>query len=607
MTDINELEKEISKLPVGYVIEKIINKKKYYYQQWRENGKTKNRCISEEEANVLRPQTEERKKLQKELKALRKILPTPVSAMTGSEFRLLALSGESLLKMAKTASNFDRRDCFSKIHSFLKSSATDKVCLIFGLRRTGKTTLLKQIVLAMDEEEQKSTIYLKASKENTIEDLNADLKLSNKLKYKYVLIDEITLIEKFIDNAALLSDVYAVQGMKIVVSGKDSLGFWFAQKEGLYDRAVTVHTTFVPFREYSRLLNINDIDEYIRYGGTLKAGETNFEDSDANVFDASFRTDETTRRYIDTAISQNIQHSLKCYDRGNHFRNLNDLYKKDELTNAINRIIEDMNQAFTVDVITRDFKSSDLGSAKDLLRREKDETKRTDFLDTFDKADVTKKLMEILKIRNKERQSIEIEDVHIREIKEYLKALDLLEIVYTESIPISNKKQERIIFTQSGMRFCQAEVLVYSLLKDEVFGSLTGDLRDIITDKILEDVRGRMLEDIVFLETKRFYGSKRNVFKLKFASGEFDMVIQDKAKRQCEIFEIKHSKESVPSQYRHINDEEKITLTEAQFGKVVRKCVLYRGESQLLENGVEYKNVEEFLKSLTPLSISERG
>ena len=41
---------------------------------------------------------------------------------------------------------------------------------------------------------------------------------------------------------------------------------------------------------------------------------------------------------------------------------------------------------------------------------------------------------------------------------------------------------------------------------------------------------------------------------------------------------------------------EKIALTEAQFGKVVRKCVLYRGESQMLENGVEYKNVEEFLK-----------
>ena len=603
MTDINKLEEHIAKLPIGYITEKVINEKKYYCQQWKENGKSKSRYISEEEANTLKPQIEERKKLQKELKALKKTLPDPVSEETEEEtpepeFKMSALYGEALLNMAKTASQYERRDCFSKIQDFLKTPAADKVCLVFGLRRTGKTTLLKQLVLAMNEEEQKSAIYIKASTENTIEELNADLKIANKLKYKYVLIDEITLIEKFIDNAALLSDVYAVQGMKIVLSGTDSLGFWFAQNEELYDRAVTVHTTFIPFREYSRLLKIDDIDEYIRYGGTLKAGETNFEDTDANAFDASFRTDESTRRYIDTAIAQNIQHSLKCYDRGNHFRNLIDLYKKDELTNAINRIIEDMNQAFTVDVITRDFKSSDLGSAKDLLRREKDETKRTDFLDTFDASEVTKKLMDILKIRNKERQSIEIKDIHIQEITEYLKALDLLQIVYTENIPISNKKEERIIFTQSGMRFCQAQVLVYSLMQDEVFGSLTGDLRDIITEKILEDVQGRMLEDIVFLETKRTYGSKRNVFKLKFASGEFDMVIQDKAKKQCEIFEIKHSKQMVSTQYRHINNEEKIVLTEAQFGKVVRKCVLYRGESQVLENGVEYKNVEEFLKGL---------
>ena len=37
MTDINKLEEQIAKLPVGYIIEKVINDKKYYYQQWKEN------------------------------------------------------------------------------------------------------------------------------------------------------------------------------------------------------------------------------------------------------------------------------------------------------------------------------------------------------------------------------------------------------------------------------------------------------------------------------------------------------------------------------------------------------------------------------------------
>ena len=154
------------------------------------------------------------------------------------------------------------------------------------------------------------------------------------------------------------------------------------------------------------------------------------------------------------------------------------------------------------------------------------------------------------------------------------------------------------------MRFCQAQVLVYSLMQDEVFGTFDIDIRDIITEKILEDVQGRMLEDIVFLETKRFYRNKRNVFKLKFASGEFDMVVQDRLNKQCEIYEIKHSKEISSSQYRHISNTEKLEETERQFGKVIRKCVLYRGVSQKLENGIEYRNIEDYLLGSNSLDLT---
>lgn len=90
--------------------------------------------------------------------------------------------------------------------------------------------------------------------------------------------------------------------MKIVLSGTDSLGFWLAKNQELYDRAYSIHTTFIPFREYSRLLKKDDIDEYIRYGGTLRAGETDFDDEELLAEESAFRSDESTRRYIDTAI-----------------------------------------------------------------------------------------------------------------------------------------------------------------------------------------------------------------------------------------------------------------------------------------------------------------
>lgn len=85
-----------------------------------------------------------------------------------------------------------------------------------------------------------------------------------------------------------------------------------------------------------------------------------------------------------TGKEQNIQHSLACYEDGGHFRHLYDLYEAGELAGAINRIIEDMNHRFLLSVLTRDFVSHDLGIAASNLRKEGEESKRTDVLDTID-------------------------------------------------------------------------------------------------------------------------------------------------------------------------------------------------------------------------------
>ena len=174
----------------------------------------------------------------------------------------------------------------------------------------------------------------------------------------------------FINTAAILSDVFATMGMKIVVSGTDSLGFEMASRDELYDRAVMIHTSFIPFREYSRLLNIDSIDTYIEYGGTLKKENMSFDDSDNAFDDVSFRDDESTRKYIDTAISRNIQHTLKNDGYGQYFNQLRELYDKDELTNVINRIVESVNHEFLLRVVTDKFKSHDLGSSRELLLHE---------------------------------------------------------------------------------------------------------------------------------------------------------------------------------------------------------------------------------------------
>lgn len=591
-----ELENEIAVLPQGSINIKKIKGKEQPYLQWTENGKSKSKYIKKDEREEIFAGVERRKQLQEELRELKKfeVVDTPVP----TKFETSVVIGNRLIAMTRGVRNWKERDCFKQLQEYLNSDATDRVCLVFGLRRTGKTTMLRQAVLKMTSEQAAKTAYIKAKATDTMAVMNRDLEKLLELGYENVFIDEVTLMEDFIDSAALFSDIYATQGMKIVLSGTDSLGFWFALHQELYDRAVTIHTTFIPFREHSRLLGIDSIDEYIRYGGTLRAGELDFDDENVNAEDASFRDDESTRRYIDTAICKNIQHSLSCCQDGGYFRHLQSLYEAGELTGAINRIIEDMNHRFLIRILINKFKSHDLGSAADVLRRERDSERRTDILDRIDKEAVTKRLMDMLEIRNQEDQSIGITNAHVEEIKEYLKALDLIVDVPNETIIPSAEPLENIVFTQPGMRYCQAQALVHSLAKDELFASLSEQEKTMVSERILEEVRGRMMEEIVLLETFKSSRKNKRVFKLTFSVGEFDMAIYDSKENTCECYEIKHSDQIVPAQTKYLIDEEKLNQTSKRFGNIRKRCVLYRGEDTVLGNGIEYRNVEMYLKNL---------
>lgn len=598
---IQELERQIAGLPIGYISKKTINGKVRYYHQWTENRKKHSQYLRDGEMEALREQIERRKFLQAQLKELQSGVPKVRQPKL--DFETSVIAGRGLEAMSQGVKDWGLRDCFEQLEEYLYSKESDRVCLIFGLRRTGKTTMLRQAIGRMAKENLSRTAYIKARRTDNMAMMNRDLKKLFNAGFRYVFIDEVTLMEDFIDSAALFSDVFATMGMKIVLSGTDSLGFWLAMDEELYDRAKSIHTTFIPYREYSRLLGIDSIDEYIRYGGTLRAGELAFDDEDVNAQDASFRDDESTRRYIDTAICKNIQHSLACYESGGHFRHLYSLYEAGELTSAINRIIEDMNHRFLISVLTDDFLSHDLRLTAANLRKERDPEKRTEALDAIDTEAVTQRLMELLDIRNMEEQSIGITTAHIIEIKQYLAALELIVDCPIESADPGIEPVEHILFTQPGMRYCQAQALVHSLLKDEQFSALSEYDKTQITGRILEEVRGRMMEDIVLLETMKAADKDHRVFKLQFEAGEFDMVIYDQKENSCEIFEIKHSSKQVPLQYRHLVDEDKCQRTERRFGPIQGRYILYRGEDAQMENGVQYWNVENYLKALPTLDI----
>lgn len=508
------------------------------------------------------------------------------------EFYTNVVTGTGLQALANSVAKYGKRDCFSTLQKFVAGSYDGKICILYGLRRTGKTTLLFQMLSELPIEK---TAYIKVQTIDDMSRLTKDLKVLFELGYRYVFIDEITLLSDFIDTAAVLSDVFSMMGMKIVVSGTDSLGFAMANRDELYDRSVTIHTSFIPFREYARLLNICSVDSYIEYGGTLKMENMSFDDPDAAFDEVAFRDDESTRKYIDTAISRNIQHTLKNDHYGEYFNQLRELYEKGELTNVINRIVQHMNHRFVLRVVEDEFKSHDFGSAKELLLHDLPAERATVLYDVNEKQ-ILERLKAIIEVKEKSETTVPITQEHIDKVKKYLLMLDL--IVNCPERYESGKQAEHIVFSQPGMRYAIAKALVYSLMQDAYFASISEADKAYITGKILDDVKGRMLEDIVLLEVRKTAPSTMEAFKFKFdAGGEFDMVIYDKASQNCRIYEIKHSTEANEKQTLHLRDAEKCQIVENRFGPISGKFVLYRGKDTFAE-GVQYLNVENFLCGL---------
>ena len=583
-----KLEQQISNLPAGSITKKAVNGKEYFYHRWTENKKRREKYIPMDEVENFRVQIGQRKELEQELKMLRKYLPKTKS-VNSAVFTTNVRAGEELRAFAASVRTYRKRECFMQLHDFVYGKQRDKVFILYGLRRTGKTTMIRQIFAGMSDAELAKAAFIQTTARDTLAGVNRDLRLLETQGFRYVFLDEVTLMEDFIEGAALFSDVFAACGMKIVLSGTDSLGFLFTEDEQLYDRCILLHTTFIPYREFESVLGIHGIDEYIRYGGTMSLGGIHYNET------STFASKESADEYVDTAIARNIQHSLRCYQYEGHFRHLRDLYEKNELTSAINRVVEDINHRFTLEVLTQDWKSHDLGISASNLRR--DRKNPTDILDRIDLLAVTDSLRKLLEIRNKTKQTVEMDDAHVAEIREYLDLLDLTREIDVLHLPDVSTKSGRTMIAQPGLRYAQADALIRSLLLDEVFSALSFAERTAVQKRILNEIKGRMLEDIVLLETK-LANPKKQVFVLQFPVGEFNMVVFDPEAGSCQIFEIKHSEEAVSQQYRHLIDKEKCALTEHRYGTITGKIVLYRGESQMVE-GIQYQNVEEYLKVIT--------
>lgn len=118
-------------------------------------------------------------------------------------FETNVMTGSTLLDFAEGVRGWEKRDCYTRLEQYLHGGRSDRVCLLYGLRRTGKTTLLRQAILYMTEEQRQKAAHLKAKRTDTMASVNRDIKDLQEQGFRYVFLDEATLMQDFVDSAAL--------------------------------------------------------------------------------------------------------------------------------------------------------------------------------------------------------------------------------------------------------------------------------------------------------------------------------------------------------------------------------------------------------------------
>lgn len=307
---IEDLEIQISMLPIGYISKKNINGNVYYYRQWSENGKVKSKYIKKNELEQIEGQIAKRKRLEKQLKELKSQEKTKVEVVSyvphKERYKTNVVFGTALLDMGEAVRGFEMRACVRKLINYLNSPEVDKVCILYGLKRTGKTTLIRQVLLDMPKIQLDRCAYIKIMKSNTMAELAQDLKELFDKKVRYVFIEDITNVSDFVESASVLSDVFAATGMKIVLSSQEPLNFWKSVHGELYQRAEMIHTTFISYREYSLLMNNDDIDRYLEYGGVLGNDRPKFDEDIGKSSDGLLEIDSEIKTICHNFLSKII-------------------------------------------------------------------------------------------------------------------------------------------------------------------------------------------------------------------------------------------------------------------------------------------------------------
>lgn len=487
----------------------------------------------------------------------------------------------------------NRRQSVETVKKFLDtdSELDGKILVLYGLRRTGKTTIMEQVV--SDYRENETCAFYEIQNGDTMDDVRDIIVKEREKGTTLICLDELTKAEDFITNSAVLPDIFAKEGIRILAAGTDSLGFSFAEGNELFDRTERIRTTYIPFAEHAEVLRINDIDDYIMYGGLMRKSAS----------EMKIRDYESARKYLDSAVAGNIASSI---EKDPHDSELKKLSKK-EIETIIEKMVEIYSGIFNKEQMQKDLRTVSINGMTDLLL--KSEYKDYVRFVSENRRNITEDFTKIINADTAIRT--EITDLMVLEFEKYLIEMDLLSAITKKEFRFSDEfgwresPDERDYYIiQPAIKYNHLTKGKEFIEKEDYYQSLPQDVKELLKNKLDEKIKGDMTEQIIVydvskdLPRERYFVCKPEFYVNGQKKGEYDMLIYDKKEHRYWGFEVKHTKNPHEKQERHLKDPVLREIIDEKYGEQENVAVLYRGESFVSDTGTVYLNISDFLKTV---------
>ncbi len=498
-----------------------------------------------------------------------------------------------------------KRDCFDKVCSFIdnKRCCNGKILALYGLRRTGKTFLFNQI----NDKYKDITVHLEfplTTKDGeptyfTMQDVYDAIDECVKNGKKIILLDEITNVDDFTYDSEILADYYGKSGICIIVAGTDSLGLKLAGNNPLLGRKPDIPMTYISFAEHSRVLNTNDIDDYIKYGGLMHEGLSEDDDMVKDI--------ASKKRYLDSAVSGNITRSLKRYEKytseTSGYEEIQKYTEKD-IRQIINKIVADWSGKF-------DIKGINNRSVYNIV-----DYPLKKYRNSLSDAARIQVNSNRIKINEEYAKKINTEcDLSIPATAELMTELETalsvlcvasaLDVCIYEKINgvwSNSKDYKEYHIVQPAIKYYQLKEAKKIYLETADLSKLNYSERQFLSQGLENKIFGDMVEAIVQFDIQNCLDPDRYfVFKPEFIvngnnAGEYDLAVYDKTKKYYYGFEVKHTENPYSGQYKNLENEEFKNVMEYQYNGKKNVGVLYRGSSFKTPEEIYYINISDFLK-----------